>query len=218
MKTIHIQGHLRTEFGKKGAKSIRSQSNVPGVIYGGKSEITFFTSVKELKPLVYTSEFQLVEIEIDSNKYRCIVKDLQFHKVTDSLIHIDLLELVDHKKIKATLPLKYVGAAAGVKAGGKLVIKIKAVDVKTFPKYLKEHIEIDISKLELNQNIRVEDIKEEHFEILNSPRIPLVSVTLTRQLKQEEAAAASTSASAATPAKAATPAAAKAEPKKEAKK
>ncbi|MDI9337453.1 MAG: 50S ribosomal protein L25 [Alphaproteobacteria bacterium] len=218
MKTIHIQGHLRTEFGKKGAKSIRSQSNVPGVIYGGKSEITFFTSVKELKPLVYTSEFQLVEIEIDSNKYRCIVKDLQFHKVTDSLIHIDLLELVDDKKIKATLPLKYVGAAAGVKAGGKLVIKIKAVDVKTFPKYLKEHIEIDISKLELNQNIRVEDIKEEHFEILNSPRIPLVSVTLTRQLKQEEAAAASTSASAATPAKAATPAAAKAEPKKEAKK
>ena len=189
MKTITIEGHLRTESGKKATRQLRSQDNVPGVIYGGAKEVNFYTSAKELKPLVYTGEFQLATVNVDGSSYTCIMKDLQFDKVSDKLNHIDLLELVEDKKVVATLPLKFVGASVGVKAGGKLVTKMNALKVKAFPKDLKEHIEVDITNLDLNGNIRVEDVKEPNLEILNSPRIPIASVVLTRQLKQEEATA-----------------------------
>ena len=190
MKTITIEGHLRTDHGKKAARQIRSQENVPAVIYGGAQEVNFYASAKAFKPLVYTGEFQIAEVTVDGKKYRCILKDLQFDKVTDALIHLDLLELVDDKKVVATLPLKFVGTSVGVKEGGKLVIKIKSLKVKALPKDLVETINVDITNLALNANIRVEDVKAPGLEIMNSPRIPIASVVMTRQLKQEEASAA----------------------------
>ena len=190
MKTITIEGHLRTESGKKAARQIRSQENVPAVIYGGAKEVNFYASAKAFKPLVYTSEFLIAEVAVDGKKYRCILKDLQFDKVSDLLLHVDLLELVDDKKVVATLPLKLVGSSVGVKAGGKLVSKVKAVKVKALPKDLREFIELDITNLELNANLRIEDIKVANMEIMNSPRIPVASVVMTRQLKQEESEAA----------------------------
>jgi large subunit ribosomal protein L25 len=190
MKTITIEGHLRTESGKKAARQIRSQENVPAVIYGGATEVNFHASAKAFKPLVYTSEFLIAEINVDGKKYRCILKDLQFDKVSDLLLHVDLLELVDDKKVVATLPLKLVGSSVGVKAGGKLVSKVKSVKIKALPKDLREFIELDITNLELNANLRIEDIKVPNMEIMNSPRIPVASVVMTRQLKQEESEAA----------------------------
>lgn len=190
MKSITIEGQLRTESGKKATRQLRSQELVPGVIYGGKTEINFAAPAPAFKPIVYTSEFMLAEILVDGKKYSCILKDLQFDKVTDELIHVDFLELVDNKKVIATLPLHFTGTPEGVKAGGKLVTKMKALKVKSLPKYLKEHIEVDLSNLQLNENVRVENVIAENMEILNSPRIPIASVTMTRQLKQEEAAAA----------------------------
>jgi large subunit ribosomal protein L25 len=192
MKTITIEGQLRTESGKKTTRQLRSQEMVPGVIYGGEKEVNFSAPVKAFKGLVYTPEFQVAEVSVDGKSYRCILKDLQFDTVSDALIHIDLLELVEDKKVVATLPLKFTGAAAGVKAGGKLVTKMKSLKIKAFPKDLRENIEVDITDLELNGNIRVEDVKTEGMEILNSPRIPIASVVMTRQLKQEESAAATT--------------------------
>jgi large subunit ribosomal protein L25 len=189
MKSITIEGHLRTEHGKKAARQIRSQENVPGVIYGGAQEVNFYASAKALRPLVYTGEFQLADVQVDGKSYRCILKDLQFDKVDDSLIHVDLLELVEDKKVVATLPLKFTGVSVGVKGGGKLVTKMKSLKVKSLPKDLRETIEVDITDLDLNGNIRVEDVKVAGMEILNSPRIPIASVVLTRQLKQEEATA-----------------------------
>jgi len=206
MKTITIEGQLRTELGKKATRQIRSQESVPGVIYGGAAEVNFSAPAKALKGLVYTPEFQLAEVNVDGKSYRCILKDLQFDKVSDELIHIDLLELVDTKKVVATLPIKFTGVSIGVKNGGKLITKMKSLKVKTLPKYLKEFIEVDITTLDLNGNIRVEDVKEPHIEVMNSPRIPIASVVLTRALKQEEAA------TPAAGAKAAAPAAAKAAP------
>ena len=97
---------------------------------------------------------------------------------------MDLLELVGDKKVVATLPIKFTGVSVGVKGGGKLITKMKSLKVKTLPKYLKEFIEVDITSLDLNGNIRVEDVKDSNIEILNSPRIPIASVVLTRQLKQ----------------------------------
>ncbi len=189
MNTITIEGQLRTESGKKATRQLRSQQLVPGVIYGGKTEVNFAAPAASFKNLVYTSEFMLADIKVDGNTYKCILKDLQFNKVTDLLTHLDFLELVEDKKVIANLPLKYTGVPAGVKAGGKLVTKMKTVKVKTFPKYLKESIEVDLSNLELNENVRVQDIVADNMEIMNSPRIPIASVTMTRQLKQEENAA-----------------------------
>jgi large subunit ribosomal protein L25 len=190
MKTITIEGQLRTESGKKATRLLRSQNLVPAVIYGGSSEISFAAPAAAFKSIVYTSEFMLAEVTVDGKNYRCILKDLQFNKVTDALIHVDFLELVEDKKVIAQLPLKYVGTPVGVKAGGKLVTKMKSVKVKTLPKFLKEQIDVDINALELNENIRVQDIIADNMEILNSPRIPIASITMTRQLKQEEATAA----------------------------
>ncbi len=189
MKSITIEGQLRTESGKKATRQLRSQQLVPGVIYGGKSEINFSAPASAFKGIVYTSEFMLADVNVNGTAYRCILKDIQFNKVTDALLHVDFLELVEDKKVIASLPLKYVGVPAGVKAGGKLVTKMKSLKVKTLPKYLKEHINVDINNLELNENIRVQDVIADNMEVLNSPRIPIASVTMTRQLKQEEAAA-----------------------------
>ena len=189
MKTITIEGQLRTELGKGATRQLRSQGNVPGVIYGGAKEINFSAPATAFKPLVYTPDFQFAEIKLNGDSHRCIMKDLQFDKVTDHLIHVDLLELVEDKKVIASIPLKFAGSPVGVKEGGKLHIKMKALKVKTYPKYLREHIDVNIDDLELNGNIRVEYVQVERYEIMNSPRIPIASVTLTRELKQEEAVA-----------------------------
>jgi large subunit ribosomal protein L25 len=215
MKTITIEGQLRTESGKSAARQLRSQELVPGVIYGGAKEINFVASAKSLRPLVYTPSFQFADVTVEGTTYRCILKDLQFDRVSDDLIHIDLFELVEEKKVIATIPLKFTGVAAGVKAGGRLVTKMKAVKIKTYPKYLKEQIEIAVDALNIGENLRVEDVTDPNYEILNSPRIPIVSVVTTRALRQEEAvvgapakagAAAPAKAAAAAPAKTAAPA------------
>src|SRR5215831_7603642 len=198
MKTITIEGQLRTELGKGATRQLRSQDKVPGVIYGGAKEINFSAPSMAFKPLVFTPDFQFAEIKLDGSTHKCIMKDLQFDKVTDQLIHVDLLELVEDKKVIASIPLKFTGSPIGVKDGGKLHIKMKALKVKTYPKYLKEHIDVNIDNLELNGNVRVEDVQVEHYEVMNSPRIPVASVTLTRELKQEEAA--TTAATTGTPA------------------
>ncbi|MCW3074442.1 MAG: ribosomal protein [Flaviaesturariibacter sp.] len=190
MKTITIEGQLRTEHGKTAARLLRSQELVPGVIYGGAQEINFVAPAKALRALVYTPSFQFAEVTIDGKTYRTILKDLQFDKISDELIHVDLLEMVEDKKVVAQIPLKFTGVASGVKAGGRLVPKMKSLKIKTYPKYLKEQIEVAVDALEIGGNLRVEDVKDENYEIMNSPRIPIVSVVTTRALRQEEAAAA----------------------------
>jgi large subunit ribosomal protein L25 len=189
MNTITIEGQLRTGFGKSATRQLRSQEMVPGVIYGGAQEVNFYAPAAAFKNLVYTPSFQFAEVKIDGKTYKTILKDLQFDKVNDQLTHVDLLELVEDKKVIANIPIKFVGTSKGVKDGGKLVTKMKSLKVKTYPKHLREQIEVNIDNLDLNGNIRVEDVKIAEYEILNSPRIPIASVVLTRQLKQEEATA-----------------------------
>jgi large subunit ribosomal protein L25 len=189
MKTITIEGQIRTEYGKTATRQLRSEEKVPAVIYGGAKEINFSAPASAFKNVIYTPDFMLTEVKVGSESYKCVLKDLQFDKVTDQLIHVYFLELVPEKKVTVNIPLNFTGVPAGVKEGGKLVVKIKSLKVKTLPKHLLEHIDLDITDLKLNENIRVQDVKAENMEILNSPRIPVASVTMTRQLKQEEAKA-----------------------------
>lgn len=186
MKSIKIEGQSRTDFGKKATRLLRTEGNIPSIIYGGETTVAFSAPATAFRHLVYTPEFQLVDISVDGKSYRCIMKDLQFDVVTDQLTHVDFLELVDDKKVLANLPLKYTGQPEGVKAGGRLEIKMKTVRVRTYPKFLKEFLEVDINNLKLNENMRVQDIPAENMEIMNSPRIPIASVVMTRALKQAE--------------------------------
>ena len=187
MKSITIDGQLRTGFGKSATRQLRSEGKVPAVIYGGAKEINFSAPASAFKGIIYTPEFMLAEVNVDENTYKCVLKDLQFDKVSDELIHVDFLELVPNKKVTVNIPIKFTGVPQGVKEGGKLVVKIKSLKVKALPRHLLEHIEVNIDDLQLNENIRVQDVKPENMEIMNSPRIPVASVTMTRQLKQEEA-------------------------------
>ena len=210
MKSVKIEGQVRTGLGKKATRHTRSEGNVPAVIYGGKETIHFSAPAMAFRTLVYTPEFQIAEISVEGKTYRTIMKDIQFDVVTDALNHIDFLELVEGHPVVATLPLKFVGQAQGVKDGGRLELKLKSLNVRTMPKYLIAAIEVNIDDLQLHGNIRVEDVKVEHIEILNSPRIPIASVVTTRALRQAEtdaaaAAAASAKGAKAAPAKAAAP-------------
>jgi large subunit ribosomal protein L25 len=192
MKSVKIEGQKRSETGKRVARELRSQDLVPCVIYGGEGPVQFSAPTTAFRSLVYTPDFQIAEITIEGKTYKCILKDLQFDVVTDSLNHIDFLELVDDKKVIANLPLKFTGQPEGVKAGGRLELKMKTVKVRTLPKYLKEALEVDINDLKLNENMRVQDIVADNMEIMNSPRIPIASIVMTRALRQaesEEAAA-----------------------------
>jgi large subunit ribosomal protein L25 len=205
MKSIKIEGKKRSEIGKKATRQLRSEGMVPGVIYGGKETVHFAAPVMDYRHLVYTPNFQLAEITVDGTTYRTIMKDLQFDVVTDELAHIDFMELVEDRKVIADLPLKFTGQPQGVKDGGRLVVKAKTLKVRTYPKYLAENIEVNIDDLLIGGNVRVEDVKAENMEIMNSPRVPIASVVTTRALRQAE----TEEAKAGTPAKAAPAAAAK---------
>lgn len=185
MKKLKIEGTLRSELGKKATRQLRSEGQVPGVIYGTEN-IHFSAPVLAFRPLVYTPDFQIAEIALDGKTYNCILKDLQFDVVTDDLSHIDFLELIEDRKVIAELPLKFVGSSEGVKAGGRFVPKMKTLKVRTYPKNLQEAIEVNIEDLQIGGNIRVEDVKVTDMEVMNSPRIPIASVVTTRALRQAE--------------------------------
>ncbi|HTO15396.1 MAG TPA: 50S ribosomal protein L25 [Edaphocola sp.] len=188
MKTVVIEGQLREGLGRKASRDLRSQGNVLGVIYGGKEEVHFSAPLLAFRSLVYTPAFQLAEIKVGDKSYTTIVKDLQFDGVTDKLSHVDLLELVENKKVIADIPLIFEGQPVGVKAGGRLQTRLKKVKVRTYPKYLSEGIKVDLTNLELNANMRVQDIIAENMEIMVSPRQPIASVVMTRALRQAETA------------------------------
>ena len=155
MKTITIEGHLRTENGKKAARQLRSQEMVPGVIYGGSAEINFYAPAKAFKTLVYTPDFQIAEVTVDGKSYRTILKDLQFDKVSDALAHVDLLELVDDKKVIATIPLKFTGTAKGVRDGGKLILIRHSIAPGT-----GDPLNFDINDCKTQRNLSIEGIEQ----------------------------------------------------------
>ncbi len=190
MKSVKIEGQPRTDMGKKATRLVRTNGLVPAVIYGGKETIHFSAPILAFRSLVYTPDFQLAEITVNGKSYTCIMKEIQFDVVTDSLNHIDFLELVEDRKVVANLPLKFVGQAQGVKDGGRLETKMKTLSIRTYPKFLKECIEVNIENMKLLENLRVQDVNVENMEIMNSPRIPIATIATTRALRQAESEAA----------------------------
>ncbi len=190
MKTITIEGAVRKELGKKATKAVRNQGHVPGVIYGGENVVHFSAPTRDFRPAVYTPDFQKVDIVLDGQTYSTIIKDLQFHPVKDTLLHMDFQQLVPGKKVIAEVPIRLEGLATGVKAGGKLMTKMRKIKIKTDPENLKAEIKVDVSDLELGKSVRVKDIDYPDAEFLSSPATPIASVEITRALRAAQAAAA----------------------------
>lgn len=189
MKTITVEGQLRKEVGKKATKAIRSAHGVPCVLYGSDQNVHFSAGQKAVKPLIYTPDFQKAAIQVEGKTYTAIVKDLQFHPVTDELLHLDFQELVEGRKVLVELPVRLVGLAKGVRAGGKLLQKMRTVKVKTLPKYLVSEIVVNVDDLELGRSVRVRDIDLGGVEFVTPEATPIASVEITRALRSAAAAA-----------------------------
>jgi large subunit ribosomal protein L25 len=189
MKTIAISGSPRENVGKRDAKELRYEGKAPAVLYGGKEQVHFAVLITDLKDAIYTPEANFVEIEINGTKTKAIIKDLQFHPLTDVLLHVDFLQLFDDKEIVMEIPVKLTGTSPGVKMGGKLVQKLRKLRVKALPTNMPQAIEVSIAKMEVGNSIRVRDLAKGDYFITNTGEDTVVSVGMSRALKQAEQAA-----------------------------
>jgi len=211
MKSIELKGSLRSETGKKIAKIYRKNEQVPAILYGGDVNIKFVVNERDLRPIVYTPSVQIVNINIDGKIYESIVKEIQFHPVTDKILHLDFFQVFNDKKITIALPVLLTGQAEGAKQGGKVITITRKIRVCGLPQELPEMLEVDITNLGLGKTITVGELKFKNAEIVDLKSIVIATVQLTRAAKgtqtAEEAAAAPAAATAA--ATAAAPAAKK---------
>lgn len=188
METVSVKGEKRTDGGKVATKNLRNQGRIPCVVYGGDTNVSFSTVKKEVKPLVYTSDFKLAEVSIDGEVHKCILKDIVFHPVTDEIVHMDFLKLTPGHSVKVEVPLEFVGVSPGVIKGGKLIPQIRRIKIKSTPENLVDKLTVDISNLELGDAVRVKEIFEvEGVEVINNGAIPVATVEVPRALKSAEA-------------------------------
>lgn len=190
MKTFELKGSVRTDLGKKATKAERVSENVPCVLYGGKENVHFTTTVSDIRKLVYSPEVFVVNLDIDGKKVKSIMKALQFHPVTDKVLHIDFLQLSDDKPVTVELPVKLEGLAEGVKAGGKLALEMRKLKVKGLYKEIPENIVIDVTSLGLGKSIQVGKVSVPKLEILNAKNAVVAQVKLTRAARGAAANAA----------------------------
>lgn len=194
MKSIAISGSVRQSVGKRDAKELRYQGNIPAVLYGGSTQTHLSVSAADLKTVLYTPEVVFVELNFDGKTVKAIVQDAQFHPLTDLITHIDFLELNDEKEVTLNIPVTLTGTSPGVKLGGKLVQKLRKLRVKALPANLPQEIEVPMESLEVGKSFRVAQVVLENAKVLNNSDDTIVSVIMSRALRQaeQEAAKAST--------------------------
>ena len=190
MKSIAISGSPRANVGKRDAKELRYQSLVPAVLYGGATQSHFSVSAADLRPVVYTPDVHFIDLDIAGTKTQAIIKDIQYHPLTDEIIHIDFLELDAKKPVTMEIPVKLTGTSPGVKVGGKLVLKLRKLRVKALPKDMPDTIDISIEELEVGKSVRVSEVNVTGLTITNAQEDTVVSVTTSRALRQAEQEAA----------------------------
>lgn len=183
MKSLKLEGTLRTDTGKTAANQLRKNEEVPCNLYGGADNITFSAPLSAFNHLVYNPDFFTVEVVVDGKSYNTIIKEIQFHPVSDRILHVDFLELVPGKAVVSEIPVSLVGLAMGVRNGGKLMQKLRTLKVKATPENLVEKIEINVEKLRLGKSIKVRDVKVEGMEVLNPGPVPVASVEIPRALR-----------------------------------
>ena len=197
MKTIEINGSLRAEIGKKATRELRKSDSVPCVLYGiekdanGNPVATHFTVTNDgLRNLVYTPHIYAVNLTIDGKTVTAIMKDIQFHPVTDKILHVDFLQINEETPIVMEVPVKLEGLAEGVKAGGKLALQVRKLRVKALYTQIPERLVIDVTNLGLGKTIKVGELNYEGLQLLNAKEAVVCAVKLTRAARGAQAAAA----------------------------
>lgn len=196
MKSIQIQGSARTETGKKATRNLRRNDSVPCVLYGsqkdenGKQIATHFSvTVDGLRKLVYTPHIYVVDLNIDGKIVNAVMKDIQFHPVTDAILHVDFYQIDENNPIVMEVPVQLEGLAEGVKAGGKLVLQMRKLKVKALYNVIPERMVINVSSLGLGKTIKVGELSYEGLEIQNAKDAVVCAVKLTRAARGAQAAA-----------------------------
>lgn len=192
MKTVEIIGYKRANLGKTESQKLRDEGLVPCVLYGGDSQTHFYAPMILFRELVYTNEAHFVLVNIEGEESKAILQEVQFHPVSEIILHADFLRISDDRKIKMNIPTRMVGQAPGVSKGGTLVRKRAALKVYGFPKDMPDHIDVDISGLDFHHAIKVGDIQVEGIEFLDPKQATIAAVEIPRaaKLAAEEAAAA----------------------------
>ena len=180
MKKFEIKGTARQALGKKDTRNLRAQDLVPCVLYGGEAPIHFYAPEGDFRKIVYTPKVYQAELNIDGKIYDAFMQELQFHPVTDKLLHIDFLQIRDTKAIKIDLPVRLDGYAKGIQQGGRLKANLRTLKVKGVFKNLPDEIVIDVTNLGISESIRVGDIQVSGFEIMNNKSVPVATVVVTR--------------------------------------
>ncbi len=196
MKSIDITGSLRTETGKKATRILRNSKRVPCILYGGLKDengepiVTHFSVANEnLRKLVYTPDIYIVNLNIDGKEVNAIMKEIQFHPVTDAILHVDFYQINETKPIVMEVPIRLEGLAEGVKAGGKLVLQVRKLKVKALYNLMPERLIIDVTGLGLGKTIKVGELSYENLELLNAKETVVCAVKLTRAARGAQAAA-----------------------------
>lgn len=215
MKTVEIIGYRRANLGKTESRKIREEGYVPCVLYGGNEQVHFYSPVILFRDLVYTNEAHFVHINIEGEECQAIMQEVQFHPVSEIILHVDFLRISEERKIKMDIPTRLVGQAPGVAKGGLLMRKRAALKVYGFPKDMPDHIDIDCSNLDFHHAIKVGDMKIAGLEFLDPHAAAIASVEVPRAAKLADETAAATPAEGAA---AAAPAAGAAAPAADAKK
>jgi large subunit ribosomal protein L25 len=205
MKTIEIVGYRRANLGKAESQRLRNDGYVPCVVYGGNEQVHFYAPMILFRDLVYTNEAHFVHLNVEGEESKAILQEVQFHPVSEIILHADFLKIADDRKIKMSIPVRLVGKAKGVDKGGALVRKRAALKVAGFSKDMPDHIDVDVTELDFHHAVKVSDMKMAGLEFLDPKQSAIAAVEVPRaaKLAAEDAAAAA----AATPAEGAAPAA-----------
>jgi large subunit ribosomal protein L25 len=180
MKTVSLSGALRAHVGKKDAKTQRYEGKVPCVIYGGKDQVHFSTDATSFKPIIFTPETFVIDINIDGKNYLTILKDIQYHPVSDEVLHADFYEVSPEKPIVVSIPVKLTGTSPGVIRGGKLTQKLNKLKIKGLIKDLPDYLNVSISNLDVGQSIKIKDLAFDNLRFLDLSTAVIAEVKTAR--------------------------------------
>ena len=186
MKTLAISAKSRDKVGKSNTRQLRNQGNVPCVLYGGEKQVCFYAHENEFRKLVYTPDVFIVELAIDGEVKRCIMQDIQFHPVSDKILHIDFLEVFDDKPITISIPVILNGLAIGVRNGGNLMFRRRKIITRGLAANLPDAIEIDIENVKIGEFIYIKDISVDGCQFLAPDNAVVVGVKTARGAIEEE--------------------------------
>ena len=187
MKTFELNGTVRPDLGKKASKAIRATGAIPCVLYGGKENVNFTVKAGDVRKLIYTPTIYAVKLTIDGKAYNAVVKEVQYHPVSDNILHMDFLEVNEEKPIVFSVPVKTQGLAAGVRAGGKLTMVLRKLKVKAIYTNIPEELVINVENLELGKTIKAGDLNFEGIQVMNNKDNVVVAVQLTRAARGQQA-------------------------------